>query len=94
MRRLHQSEIYSHCVGMATGAGYDFVINRARDIAAYIRFSNGNPGEERYDAITLAIGINYRIRCNLTVVVPSSNPAAAGLYCFSQWLVQEKRGVG
>jgi hypothetical protein len=61
--RSGETERESGTAAMA-GVGYDFVINQAWDITTFISYSSGNPGDERYDAITLAIGINYKIRRN------------------------------
>jgi len=48
--------------GVMLGGGYDFVINQSWDITAFISYSTGSAGDEDYDAITLAVGFNYKIR--------------------------------
>ena len=44
------------------GVGYDFVVNEHWDITTFVSYGSGRPGDESYDAITLAIGFNYKIR--------------------------------
>lgn len=48
--------------GAMLGAGYDFVINDNWDIMTFVSYSSGSTGDEQYDAITLAIGLTYKIR--------------------------------
>jgi outer membrane protein W len=48
--------------GAMFGGGYDFVINQSWDINAFISYSTGSAGDEDYDAITLALGFNYKFR--------------------------------
>jgi hypothetical protein len=48
--------------GFMFGAGYDFVINESWDITTVLSYSSGNAGDENYDAVTLSVGFNYKIR--------------------------------
>ena len=48
--------------GAMLGGGYDFIINENWDLTAFISYSTGSAGDEDYDAITLALGFNYKIR--------------------------------
>lgn len=48
--------------GVMFGGGYDFVINQSWDLTAFLSYSTGSAGDEDYDAITLALGFNYKIR--------------------------------
>ena len=44
------------------GGGYDFISNENWDLTAFISYSTGSAGDEDYDANTLALGFNYKIR--------------------------------
>ena len=48
--------------GVMLGGGYDYYINQNWDVTAFISYSTGSAGDEDYDAITLALGFNYKIR--------------------------------
>jgi hypothetical protein len=39
-----------------------YYINQNWDVTAFISYSTGSAGDEDYDAITLALGFNYKIR--------------------------------
>jgi hypothetical protein len=48
--------------GVMLGAGYDYSINENWGLTSFISYSTGSAGDEDYDAITLALGFNYKIR--------------------------------
>ena len=48
--------------GVMLGVGYDYFINENWDVTTFINYSTGSAGVEDYDAITLALGFNYKIR--------------------------------
>jgi hypothetical protein len=48
--------------GIMLGTGYDYVINKNWDITGLLSYSSGSAGDEDYDAVTLSVGFNYRIR--------------------------------
>ena len=48
--------------GFMLGSGYDYDINESWDITAMISYSAGSTGDEDYDAVTLTIGFNYKLR--------------------------------
>jgi len=48
--------------GIMLGAGYDYMVNENWDITGLLSYSSGSTGDEDYDAITLSVGFNYKIR--------------------------------
>lgn len=48
--------------GFMLGTGYDYVINENWDITGLLSYSSGSAGDEDYDAVTLSVGFNYKIR--------------------------------
>ncbi len=47
--------------GGMLGFGYDFVLNTRWAVTSFLTYSTGSAGEETFEAITLAIGLTYRI---------------------------------
>ena len=53
-----------HGWGGMLGGGYDFYINESWDITTFLTYSTGQTGDEKYDAVTLAVGFNYKFGRN------------------------------
>ncbi len=62
------------------GVGYDFVISQDRDVSSCITYSSGRPGDQSYDAMTLAVCLGYKIRRQSTTEV-----------CSQQWPAPDRR---